>query len=156
MQTQSKRCPLLAGYKQDFVLKRQICKERTCENHPIPKLPWARVSALMCELNGRTYLIVVNCYSSFIEIDQLQSTTSQSVITHCKSPFACHGIPDVLITDNGPQLSSDAFRAFTHDYQIKHHTSSPHYSQSNGFAVKQQKLNQESYIPMSVLTSTWH
>ena len=29
------------------------------------------------------------------------------VINHTKSIFACHGIPETVISDNGPQLISD-------------------------------------------------
>ena len=58
------------------------------------------------------------------------------VITHLKSQFARHSIPDRLITDNGPQFSSDAFKQFTKDYCFQHSTSCLHYPQSNGMAEK--------------------
>lgn len=104
--------------------------------HPIPKRPWARVGADLCELNGHNYLIVVDYYSGFIEVDRLQSTNGQQVITRCKSHFARYGIPDVLITDNGPQFSSTIFKTFAQNYKFEHRTSSPLYPQSNGMAEK--------------------
>ena len=73
--------------------------------HPTPSRPWEKVGADLCELNGRHYLIIVDYYSNFIEVDLLKETTSEQVIEHCKSQFARHGIPDVLISDNGPQFS---------------------------------------------------
>jgi hypothetical protein len=79
---------------------------------------------------------MVDYYSGFIEVDQLHNTSSQSVIAHCKPHFARHGIPDTLVTDNGPQFSSELFRKFTTSYQFQHYTSSPHYPQSNGRAEK--------------------
>ena len=45
-------------------------------------------------------------------------------------------IPDVLISDIGPQLSSHEFQQFVKQYQIDHHTSSPYHPQSNGMAEK--------------------
>ena len=89
----------------------------------------------MCELRGRNYLILVDYYY-FIEVDYLKETTSEQVITRCKSQFARHGIPDIFFTDNGPQFSSDKFWKFAIAYQFEHHTSSPYYPQSNGKAEK--------------------
>ena len=48
---------------------------------------------------------MVDYYSRFIEIAKLSSTSSSMVITHLKSIFARHGIPEVVVSDNGPQLS---------------------------------------------------
>ena len=44
--------------------------------------------------------------------------TSASVIAVCKVQFARHGIPDVLITDNGTQFTSSAFSAFVKEWQF--------------------------------------
>ena len=67
-------------------------------------------------------------------MDILKKTTSESVISALKYQFARHGIPDVLITDNGPQFTSEKFRNFVEEWQFQHTTSSPGYPQSNGKA----------------------
>ena len=59
--------------------------------------------------------------------------TTESVIKATKSHFARHGITD-MITDNGPQYSSDQFAASTREWESHHTTSSPLHSQSNGKA----------------------
>ena len=81
-------------------------------------------------------MILIDYYSGFIELNLLCTTTSQQVITHLKSQFACHGIPDRPITDNGPQFSSKVFRQFTKDYCFQHCTASPRYPQSNRMAER--------------------
>ena len=53
-----------------------------------------------------------------------------------KPLFARHGIPDVIISDNGPQYSSQEFQQFAKDYEFKHMTSSPYYPQGNGEAER--------------------
>ena len=58
------------------------------------------------------------------------------MITKCKSQFARHGIPDVFISDNGPQFCSEKFRVFAQTYQFHHKTSSPYHPQSNGKAER--------------------
>ena len=45
-----------------------------------------------------------------------------------------------MITDNGPQYSSDQFAAFTREWEFQHTTSSPLHSQSNGKAESAVKI----------------
>lgn len=51
-----------------------------------------------------------------------------------KAVFARYGIPDVLVTDNGPQFASAEFAVFAKTWMFKHSTSSPYHPQSNGKA----------------------
>ena len=53
-----------------------------------------------------------------------------------KSVFSRHGIPETVVTDNGPQYSSQEFAAFANQYGFTHTTSSPHFPQSNGHAER--------------------
>ena len=48
--------------------------------------------------------------------------------------FARYGIPDVLVTGNGPQFSSAEFAVFAKTWMFQHTTSSPYHPQSNGKA----------------------
>ena len=43
-------------------------------------------------------------------------------------------IPDVIISDNGPQYSSREFQQFAEDYEFSHVTNSPYHPQGNGEA----------------------
>ena len=58
------------------------------------------------------------------------------MVTHLKSIFARHGIPEVFISDNGPQYSSSLFTKFSREYKFNHITSSPRYPQANGEAER--------------------
>ena len=66
----------------------------------------------------------------------LRSTTSASVIHKLKTVFSRHGIPESLMSDNGPQFSSQEFYNFSKDYGFDHVTSSPNYPQANGEAER--------------------
>ncbi|XP_041355446.1 uncharacterized protein K02A2.6-like [Gigantopelta aegis] len=79
-------------------------------------------------------------YSKFIEVDPLHDLSSSATVDAVKSQFSRHDIPEKLKTDNGPQFSSREFSMFCEDYQIEHTTSSPHYPQSNGEAVRGVKI----------------
>ena len=43
-----------------------------------------------------------------------------------------HGVPEVVMSDNGPQFSCGEFREFAQRWDFEHVTSSPRYPQSNG------------------------
>ena len=49
-----------------------------------------------------------------------------------KSVFARLGIPNEVISDNGPQYSSQEFKRFAEEWDFVHNTSSPLFPQSNG------------------------
>ena len=48
--------------------------------------------------------------------------------------FARHGIPDLVISDNGPQFTADEFAEFSRKWDFEHLTSSPGNSKANGKA----------------------
>lgn len=82
------------------------------------------------------YLVMFDYFSRFIEVAKLLSTTSAAVVERIKSWFARQGVPLQVITDNGPQFSSDTFRQFAKAWGFTHVTSSPLYPQSNGAAER--------------------
>ena len=68
--------------------------------------------------------------------------SSVYIIKKLKGHFARHGIPEQLLTDNGPQFVSRNFLKFSKEWDFEHRTSSRYHSQSNGkaeSAVKQAK-----------------
>ena len=102
--------------------------------HEVPDRPWAKFGEVNCKLftyRGRNYLISVDYYSSFWEINPLDNTTSVSVVQKLKSLFARHKIPETCVSDNGSQLTSTEFKIFSRQWNFVHVTSSPTYPQSN-------------------------
>ena len=111
--------------------KPEQCREPIIQ-HEIPTRPWSRVGVDLFELDNKPYLITVDYFSNFFEVDYLTTTTATQVITKLRIHFARYGIPDTVVTDNGPQFSCEQFKKFASDWQFKHSTSSPYYAQSNG------------------------
>jgi len=106
------------------------------QSTPFPDLPWDHIATDLCEHNGHTYLVVVDYFSRYIEIIKLPSTTSSYVISTLDGLFATHGIPRVVVSDNGPQFASAQFRSFASRLGFTHRTSSPRHPQSNGEAER--------------------
>ena len=98
----------------------------------LPQYPWQKVGADLFNLNGTTYLLLVEYFSRYPEVHKLKSTTSATVIECMKATFSRFGIPETLRSDNGPQFDADEFTHFAQTYSFKHITSSPLFSQSNG------------------------
>jgi len=86
------------------------------------------------DLKGKKYILLVDYYSRFVEVQHLQSTTTSSIITFLKPMFARYGIPVTLISDNRPQFTSAEMRRFAETYGFHHITSSPCYPQANSQA----------------------
>jgi transposase InsO family protein len=103
----------------------------------LPDRPWQKVGTDLFHHKKNTFVLVVDYYSRYIEIAKLQGiTTSTVIIERLKSIFARHGIPEVVVSDNGPQYSSSEFLHFSKVYGFTHLTSSPTYAQSNGEAER--------------------
>ena len=73
-------------------------------------------------------------WSNYFELDELEETDSHSIINCLRRHFASHGIPDEVVTDNGPKFISKNFAEFTRKWMFKHVKTSPYYSQVNGMA----------------------
>ena len=108
-------------------------KERATVAH---KTSWQRVASDLFVLKGKSYLLVVDYFSRYPEVVKLKATTSGSIIDALKGVFSRHGIPETLVSDNGPQYASQEFMEFTKLYGFAHVTSSPHFPQSNGHAER--------------------
>lgn len=106
----------------------------------IPTRPWQIVGQDLFTLDRENFLITVDYFSDFWELDQLPDTLSSTVITKTKQHFGRYGIPETVISDNGPQFRSQEFTAFTKEWDFTHVTSSPYHSQSNGKAEAAVKI----------------
>ena len=75
---------------------------------------------------------MVDYYSRWYDIKELSDDTSHSVIKAFREVFATRSIPDFIMSNNGPQYSTEAFRQFATAYHFTHVTNSPKFPQANG------------------------
>ena len=117
------------------------CKAKLQHAEPLlssdfPDYPWQRVASDIFEWQKHKYLLVIDYYSRYVEIARLSTATSSDIINHMKSIFARHGVPESLLSDNGPQYAAEAFTTFSKEYGFTHLTSSPRSPQGNGAAER--------------------
>ena len=72
---------------KDQVEKCSVCAEFQAKNasqlmqsHQIPDHPWSKIATDLFTLHSKNYITVVDYFSDFIEVSELQDTTSTSVI----------------------------------------------------------------------------
>ena len=83
---------------------------------------------------GLTSVITTVEFYLWSEVEHLNRATTSTVSKALRIMFARYGVPDVLISDNGPQFASVEFESFARKWGFEHVISSPHYPQSNGKA----------------------
>ena len=115
-------------------------QKETLKQHDMGNEPWVKVGTDIFEIRGRQYLITIDYFSNFIEVDFLSSATSIGVIEKMKKQFARFGIPRMIVSDGGTQFTSNEFQKFTKEWGISHVFSSPGHQRSNGKAESAVKI----------------
>lgn len=83
--------------------------------------PWQRIHVDFAgPFLGRMFLIVVDAHSKWPEVVPMTTTSTTRIIEELRKLFATHGLPEQLVSDNGPQFTADEFRAFMRSNGIKH------------------------------------
>ena len=126
-----------------FVLKCDICLQYRASNtkqllqsHQIPDRPWQVAGTDVFTFDNKDYLVTVDYFSRYFEVDLLPTTTSISIIRKLKTIFARHGIVEKLVCDNASYYTSEAFNSFAQEWNFRVVHSSLRFPQSNGLSEK--------------------
>ncbi|UYV79585.1 hypothetical protein LAZ67_17003172 [Cordylochernes scorpioides] len=125
----------------ETVRKCSVCIQEAVSKHEpliptnFPTRPWQKIGMDLFKFENKWYLVVIDYYSRFPEVIQLDRLTASVVVRGCKSIFARHGIPETVVSDNGTQFgAAREFANFARQYGFTHVTSRPRFPQSNGMA----------------------
>ena len=99
------KCKVCATYQREQPKEPLIC-------HKIPSRPWEIVGSYIFHFQCKDYLCTVDYYSNYFDVDSLKDKDATEVIQVLKRQFARHGIPNRLVSDNGPSFSSFEFQHF--------------------------------------------
>ncbi len=78
----------------------------------------------------KMFLLVVDSHSKRPEI--LPQLPPCKTIELLRSLLASYGLPDQVVSDNGPQFSSEEFQVFMKQNGIRHIRCAPYHPSSNG------------------------
>jgi hypothetical protein len=143
-QLRARSCVYWLGIDKDIATMTQQCDicqqyqnaqtKETLISHEIPSRPWQILSSDLFHLDGDNYLLICDHYSKYPYVRKYGSQyTCSTTVNIMKQIFGEQGIPEKLVTDNGPQFACNTMKKFAHEWGFEHVTSSPHYPQSNGF-----------------------
>ena len=99
--------------------------------------PWQRLHIDYAgSFQNLIFLVVVDVHRKCLEVIPVSSTTTSKTIEVLRDLFARFGIPELIVSDNSPQLASEEFQAFIKSNGIPHITSAPYHPATNGLAEK--------------------
>ena len=94
--------PRMMTELKEYIAKCDVClahrsaqSKEPIQQHEFVARPWCKAAADLCDLNGRTLLVISDYYSNYIQVARVTSLTSRSIIKELKASFARFGIPDV-------------------------------------------------------------
>ncbi|GAA47926.1 hypothetical protein CLF_100974 [Clonorchis sinensis] len=100
---------------------------------PVPETPWSRLHVDFAgPINGQQYLILVDAYSKWPEVFNMDHITACATISKLKHVFSRFGVPNIIVSDNGSAFTSAKFSDFCQENSIQHVRSPPFHPQSNG------------------------
>ena len=98
--------------------------------------PWERLHIDHAgPMHGENYLIVVDSFSKWLEVERVKSTDAKSTCAVLRKLFATHGLPQVIVSDNGRGFASEEFQQFLSRNNIKHVFSAPYHPSSMASAI---------------------
>ena len=102
-----------------------------------PDAPWKRLHVDFAgPFMGKMFFIIIDAHSKWPEVITMSATTAKHTIDALRSVFAHFGLPEQLVSDNGPQFTSEEFAQFMRDCGTKHIRCSPYHPSSNGLAER--------------------
>ena len=111
---------------------------------------------------GKITLVLTDAYSKWMDINSMSDIKTVTLIDVLRVSFATHGLPYIIVSDNGPWFTSKEFKSFIHKNGIKHITTAPYHPSSNGTAERAVQtfksamykiVAESSNVPIKVLIS---
>ena len=78
------------------------------------------------------FFVIVDAHSKWAEVIETKSTTAAATITQLRQLFATYGLPEQIVTENGPQFSAGEFSSFYKSNGVKHIQCIPYHPSPNG------------------------
>ena len=92
---------------------------------------------------GQLFLIVIDAYGKWIEVYPTSSTSATATTEKLWQGFATHGLPNMVISDNGIGFASEEFRDFVIKNWILQVKRAPKHPSSNGVVERSVRITKD-------------
>ena len=158
--------PNINQHIEDLVSSCSVCLDSRNENarqpmisSDVPEYTFQTVESDLFHWNNQDFILVVDYYSHYWEIERLYDTISSNAIKKMNSIFSRFCIPEEVRSDNGPQYNSAEFEEFARKWGFMYNPSSPKYPQGNALVertvqtlknllTKAKKADRDLYLTM--------
>lgn len=147
------KCILLArqsvfwpGISKDIINMVKDCDQCNKFQSAQPKMPiiqpdhptraWEKLGTDIFDFKGQKYLMIVDYYSRFPVVRNLEDMTATTICNKFSSVLAEYGLPSTIMTDFGSQYISEKFRKNCELNGITLLFSSPYHHQANSLAER--------------------
>ncbi|XP_041970770.1 uncharacterized protein K02A2.6-like [Aricia agestis] len=152
--------PGIDGAIETMIRTCAICSQLRPSPPRVPPEPWSypKVAFERVHLDflgpiyGRTYLVVVDAYTKWVEVHQCRNTSSSEVIDKMYEYISRFGLPRTIVSDNGTGFTSYEFQNFCQSNGIAHVTSPAYHPASNGQAESFVKIVKKGIKSALLLT----
>ena len=85
---------------------------------------------------GLMFMVVMDAHFKWLEVVPMSTTTTEKTLDALRNLFAAYGIPQQLVSDSGPQFTSEEFQECIAANGIRHILSVHYHPATNGAAKR--------------------
>ena len=102
-----------------------------------PHQPWSRIHVDYAgPFMGKMFLLIIDAHSKWLDIYMTNSSNAETTVEKLRMTFASQGLPEMVVSDNGPAFASKEFEEFLRKNGVRHVTSAPYHPSSNGLVER--------------------
>ncbi|KAL3999164.1 tetraspanin-4 [Sarotherodon galilaeus] len=151
-------CPGCDSDIQELVQSCSVCQtvQKSPPAAPLhpwkwPERVWQPIHFDFAQKDKQYFLVVTESHSKWLEVFSMSSITSHNTIEVLRRLFASYGLPEELVSDDGPQLVSKQFNQFLELNGIRCTAVPAYHPASNGAVLRSNVLEADgkATLPLS-------
>lgn len=137
--------PNIKNYVQNFINNCDICLKTKYERTPLrlemnltptASRPLQTIHVDSLSLDKQKFLSIVDSFSRYAQVYRIAGAQAAEIVDKLLNYFAHHGIPEVIISDNGTEFNNKLVKELMDLHKIKIHFISTQHPASNGMGER--------------------